>query len=569
MRLVALSLLTLSLLSCRHRARSSPREWRWENPRPVGVSLLSSCTTSDGRAVAVGEVGTVIVRSQGRWSRLASGVRGNLVSVACCPDGRFIAVGEDGVALSWNGGALRRDELGAPLRAAHCASDNTVVVSSSEPRVHVQRAGGSFVTSTTAERFMAVTKTASQWIGAAYSGRIYKSNDPAREWTASESAPRPLLSLATHGSITLGVGSVGTAMISRDNGARWSRVSVGSNEDWIAAHHDGAFFRVAGTGGAVMRSRDGAQWEREPGTVPPRAFGFARDGARLLVVGDDGFVSERGDREWTREEFPRGSVFALAATESSRWAIGREGSVLRQRSAGGPWVASRVDVPQDLRSISIAPQQVLVVGDGGVIARSTDDGRTWTRVESHTEKPLYSVWSDDRYHAIIVGEAVVLRSTDGGASWATTPLPDRWVLRAIAFDGEWLWAAGDGERVMRTRDYGRNWEYVALPRLLRVQQIVARRGRSLLVFGKDNVVLERSGDRWIEHPAPAEVIWDAVSLDSGLVAVGISGSIFRATHALSWTPVAPLTNEALFTVSATRSGAIYTAGEFGTILSFR
>jgi photosystem II stability/assembly factor-like uncharacterized protein len=566
---LAFALLALSSGSCHRRSRATQREWRWENPRPTGVSLLSACTTIDGSLVAAGEVGTLLVRREGRWSRLATELRANLVSVACCPDGRIVAVSEEGHAVTFNRGARRIENLGATLRAVHCASDNTVVAASGEPRVHVQRPGAAFSTHETAERFVAVTRSSHQWIGSAFSGRIYKADDPSRAWTPIANAVRPALSFAHAGDVTLAVGSVGTALVSRDGGSHWSVVNLGSNDDWITAHHDGVFFRVAGTANVVMRSRDGVSWEREAGSTPPRAFGFARDGAHLLLVGDDGFVSERNDREWTRRDAPRGSIFALAATDSERWAIGREGTLLRQRVVGGPWAVERIDVPQDLRSIALSAQQAIVVGDGGVIARSTDRGRSWVRRESRTDKPLYAAWADDHYRAIVVGEGVVLRSTDGGDTWALTPLPDRWVLRSIAFDGEWLWAGGDGERVMRTRDFGRNWEYVALPRMLRIQQMLARPRRTMLVFTKDNVVLERVGDRWVEHPAPAEILWDAAVSGESVFAIGPSGAMFRATHALEWTAIAPLTNEGLFAIAVTASGAVYAAGEFGAILSYR
>jgi len=210
------------------------------------------------------------------------------------------------------------------------------------------------------------------------------------------------------------------------------------------------------------------------------------------------------------------------------------------------------------------------VGDGGVILRSTDRGRTWQRRESRTDKPLYAVWTDDRYHALVTGEGSLLRSTDGGDTWALTPLPDRWVVRTIAYDGQWLWIGGDGERLIRSRDFGANWEQVALPRMLRVQKILHRPGRSLLVFTKDNVVLERSGDRWVERPAPSEILFTAALSGASIFAVGVAGAMYRADNrTLEWTALPRMTNEGLAAISAAPGGAVYVGGEFGTILSYR
>ncbi len=534
------------------------------------MSLTSACTTRDGSLVAVGAVGTWLTRRSGEWTRVETGTAANLASVACCPDGRVIAVGEDGTALTQRGGELSRSSLGAPLRAVHCGQDNTVAVTDGSQRVHVQRAGAAFVATTVPERFVSITQLGAQWFAGGLSGRLYRADNPAQSWSVAATAFRPVLSFAKSGSTAVAVGSQGTALLSRDNGAQWSLVSTGSSEDNLAIHHDGAQFRIVGTGGVVRASRDGMQWSAERGTVSGRLLSLARDGARLVAVGDQGMIATQEDSGWRALEQQRTSIFSLHVTDTVRTAVGRSGSILTQRAVGGPWESRSTNVPEDLRAIAVTSRARIIVGDGGVILRSTDQGATWTPRESRTTKPLYAVWADENYHALATGEASLLRSTDGGDTWALTPLPDRWVVRTIAFDGQWLWIAGDGSKVLRSRDFGANWDDVSLPRVMRVQKILHRLGQPLLVFTKDNVIVEREGDRWVERPAPCEILFNATQVGSAIYALGVMGEMFRAEGSpLRWSPLPRLTNEGLFALAATPSGALYVAGEFGTVLALR
>jgi photosystem II stability/assembly factor-like uncharacterized protein len=535
------------------------------------MTLTSACTARDGSLVAVGDVGTLLVRREGRWFSVQTQLDDALDSVACCPDGRVIAVGAAGVVLTMRDGRVSRTLLGSPLRTVHCAQDNTVVIADSTQRVHVGRAGSaSFVSAATPERFVSLSRVGAYWFAGGLSGRVFRASDPTQPWNVIASAARPILSFASAGTIIVAVGSQGTALRSTDGGQQWSLVDVGRNEDWLFVHHDGSHFRVVGTGASAHRSSDGVTWTVEPGALSERVRAIARDGARLVAVGDHGSIATLTERGWIDTPQIRTAVFALHATDARRIGVGRSGTFFSQLTIGGPWMTSATGVSEDLRALSVSPHAILAVGDGGVILRSTDGGNTWQRRVSHTDKPLYAVWSDDRDHALVTGEGSLLRSTDGGDTWALTPLPDRWVVRTIAYDGQWLWIGGDGARLIRSRDFGANWEPIPLPRTLRVQRILHRPGRSLLLFTKDNVVLERIGDRWVERPAPSEILFNAALAGASMYAIGVAGTIYRADNrTLKWTAVPRLTNEGLATISVSPSGAVYVGGEFGTILSYR
>ena len=288
--LLSLSLLALFAASCRRpdRARVA-RAWRWENPRPTAMSFSGACTSNDGSLIAVGDVGTLLRRRAGRWTRVETGLADALDAVGCCPDGRIIAAGAAGVVLTLAQGSITRTSLEAPVRAVHCAPDNTVVLADAAQRVHVQPPGArDFVTVAAPERFVSLARVGAHWFAGGSSGRLFRAVDPRQGWTVAASAARPILSVAGAGSTVLAVGSQGVALRSTDGGQRWSLAEVGRGEDWLFAHHDGAHFRIVGTGGHALRSQDAITWTVEAGDLSERVRSIARDGAPLVAVGGNG-----------------------------------------------------------------------------------------------------------------------------------------------------------------------------------------------------------------------------------------------------------------------------------------
>src|SRR6266478_4763922 len=90
------ALIGLVALNCGLVCRASDMVGTWTLRQPLPTAnKLNGVAYGDGKYVAVGELGTIIVSGDGtNWSRVASHTKASLVGVACGDRG-FVAVGEN------------------------------------------------------------------------------------------------------------------------------------------------------------------------------------------------------------------------------------------------------------------------------------------------------------------------------------------------------------------------------------------------------------------------------------------------------------------------------------------
>jgi photosystem II stability/assembly factor-like uncharacterized protein len=567
--------LSLAIGGCARRARAHAPALRWENPRPTGATLRASCVAADGTLWVAGHVGALLSRSpRGRFTPVALEAEDDLHALACCPDGRVVAVGDRGLVVTVERGVARVERRGPhPLHAVACGPDGTLAASSSGSALHTRGPGEPWLESRAPAQLVSLWTDGERWLAGGADGAVYlaRARPVAFAQTASASA-RPVLAFASAGGKLVGVGPFGTVVRSDDGGAHWRAIDAGTREDLLTVRADGAGFRAAGTGGAALTSADGERWTREDGALPSRVFSLARQGDRWLAMGDAGALStlEPGGR-WRAEDSERASLFGAYADRSLRIAVGRAGTLLVQRGESAPWTPQRTGVEYDLRAVtSDGRGTFLIVGDHGTVLRSTDGARTFAPVDLGRTEALYQVFLDARGHAVAVGPGLCARSSDGGQRWVLSALPQRLSVGALAFDGEWLWMAGDRGFVRRTRDFGLYWEDVTLPRPVDVQRIVPRGRGRVALFSKQAVVLEREGARWVERPAPAEVIFAARATPAGVLATSFGGGVYMGSGSpLRWRPVRRLTRDSVFDIAVSPTGAAWLVGEWGTILSYR
>jgi hypothetical protein len=565
--------LTVFASGCRARRVAPARALRWENPSPVGVTLRGACVTPDGTVWAVGEVGTLLSRTNGAWTRREVRAEDDLHAVACCPSGDVIAVGDRGLVATVSAGRTRVERRGdAMFLAVACGRDDTAVSITNTPAMHVRDARGQWTSATAPARFVSLATDGTRWFAGAVGGGIFHSARGVGPYTeAGASANAPPLSFAFDGPRVVGVGAFGTTVVS-DDGARWERINSGTTDDLFFVHRDARGFLAVGSG-AALRSSDGRRWEREPGELPSRTHAVATVGGSSLALGVAGAISTRdGGAPWSALPSMRSTLFGVWADRSTRIAVGRAGTLLRQERVGGAWQPIATDAVFDLRGVTgDARGTVLVVGDNATVLRSTDRGRTFRKIDLGQTDALYAVWLDAAGHAIAVGPGLCARSPDAGQHWVTSALPRRQSVGALAYDGEWLWMGGDRGYLRRTRDFGLLWEDVALPRPVDVQRIVARGPERVLLFTKQSAVLERGADgRWTERSIPAEVVYAAARVGGAILATSFGGGIYRGEgDPLRWTAVRRLSRDSVFDVTATADGDAWLVGEWGTILAFR
>src|SRR5262245_51906779 len=93
-------LLGLLVLNCGPLCRASDKVGPWTVRQPLPTAnQLHAVAYGDGKFVAVGELGTIVVSADGtNWNRVTSGITTPLYAVAC-GDGGFVAVGQKGTIL--------------------------------------------------------------------------------------------------------------------------------------------------------------------------------------------------------------------------------------------------------------------------------------------------------------------------------------------------------------------------------------------------------------------------------------------------------------------------------------
>jgi Photosynthesis system II assembly factor YCF48 len=85
-----------------------------------------------------------------------------------------------------------------------------------------------------------------------------------------------------------------------------------------------------------------------------------------------------------------------AVDDSTAWAVGKGGTILRTTDAGKTWRRQPSGISSDLEAIAgnLDGSQLWAVGDAGVVLHSSDRGQTWKRQSSGTAADLTSVQCD-------------------------------------------------------------------------------------------------------------------------------------------------------------------------------
>ncbi len=200
----------------------------------------------------------------------------------------------------------------------------------------------------------------------------------------------------------------------------------------------------------------------------------ARAGRRIVAVGDHGIVLLSDDDGATfrqaRSVPVRSTLTAVSfAGETTGWAVGHWGVVLRTDDAGESWSVQRVDtsVDQPLFSVWFADaQRGWAVGLWSLMIATADGGRSWAPVRipappggGKADRNLLKIFADRRGTLFVAAEqGAVLRSDDG----------ERWTYVDTGYKGS-FWtgiALGDGTVVVgglrgtvyRSTDGGRSWK---------------------------------------------------------------------------------------------------------------
>jgi len=250
----------------------------------------------------------------------------------------------------------------------------------------------------------------------------------------------------------------------------------------------------------IYKSDDGgASWVTIGVGFVPGAFAVSADGARRVVVFDNGTViySPNSTGTWST------SPTSLSMTSAAAAAMSADG--LRVFAADG--------------------------GADGKVYRSTNGGANW---EAITAVPA-SGWaalgiSADgvRVFALPKGNGQMQQSSNGGYDWsAAGPIPNgNWSTIAVSGNGRYIVAGDDGGEIHLSRDFGTTWEQpAALPGA--VSSLAISRDGKVILAGTANGGLYQSGGSHMTWAAVnTSTLWTAPS--NVLVALSADGANFFA-----------------------------------------
>lgn len=291
-------------------AASSLPPLRPATPAPLAPQSLTLdlAAAEDGRWIAVGERGHILLRTRARthWRQLPSPTDDTLTAVAFSPDGRT------GLIVGHGGLVLRSQDGGLSWHLAHRAEDPTTV-------------------------YLDVLWTGPEHavISGAY-GRLLRTADSGASFVGQvlpdEMHLNRLGYVAATGSLYI-AGESGMLLRSPDLGESWEQLAPPYEGSLFlfAELSDGAIL-VGGLRGHLFRSGDGGDtWTDIPGVVSSLLSGAASstDGRTVLVVasGGPGLISHDGGHTFLPWPLPYSLADVAVLDGNSFLAVGEKGPI--------------------------------------------------------------------------------------------------------------------------------------------------------------------------------------------------------------------------------------------------
>jgi hypothetical protein len=246
------------------------KSWKTVQPAPTSLSLLG-VAIADGQALAVGQEGLVLVMdSDGKWKKAASGTDNRLFAVAANAHGRAVAVGAFGTII-------QSDDGGNSW--ASIAPDWTKVTKDGEqPHLYDVAVDESGV-ATVAGEF----------------GLIMRSGDGGKTWQTLHQGDASMfaMQLLADGS-GYAVGQDGTVLHRAAGDASWEAVDAGTKAILLGVHVAGEAITVTGMHDMVRSADGGKTWTHIGGGEATSTWyegisGLGSSGS-MLVVGHSGQI---------------------------------------------------------------------------------------------------------------------------------------------------------------------------------------------------------------------------------------------------------------------------------------
>ena len=237
---------------------------------PTKLSLLS-VAEAKGRALAVGQGGTILRRDNGAWQKVDGGTDSRLLAVG---------MGEDGLAIiAGSFGTILRSEDGGATWESVKVDWAALLTDAQEPHLYAVRMVSNAI-----------------YVTGEF-GLVLKSADRGKTWKATETGEASLfdLSMDEQGQ-GLAVGQKGTILRTADGGATWQKMPVPADNTLLGIWRNGAQAEAVGIQAAFKSQDGGATWTVDNRGDTSTGWYEAIIGAgRPIIVGHQARVVILGD----------------------------------------------------------------------------------------------------------------------------------------------------------------------------------------------------------------------------------------------------------------------------------
>lgn len=452
--------------------------WYWRNPLPQGNALNGICF-GEGRYVAVGNLGTILISPDGRnWLAQESGTQTDLRDVAY-GDGVYVAVGDIGAVLTSTDGRNWAEQYSPWFfnlrgiawgnRQFVAVGDDTAILVSTNGADWELTAMGSLPlldVAFGAGRFVALgggAPASNVYGGSSSSSNIVMSSTDGRHWNRRELQTGALVGVGFGGghfaaaaSADYGVGLVNytrTTLLYSEDGLQWDAAAQAFNYGGsaICASRD-SFFCFAPYGNCLV-SPTGEVWTNE--TTGPFSYivAAASDGTSVVGVGSE---YSRRSAMLVRDAAGHWENTARMAVSHGGPIYGLGGKFLQVYAYADAWAGPTTSVSVSSNGVLWTNLPVMTNGaylawvwNNGLFVAGGQNGRVafstnaenWTEVDSGFPDSYVSMaGGSDQFIAVASGNAI-FQSTNG-LDWSRQELDGATNLGAIAF-GNGVFVAAD------------------------------------------------------------------------------------------------------------------------------
>ena len=478
----------------------------------INLPLFDIEADDNGSLWAVGDQGRIVQFDGEHWLEHDSGTQANLRSVLPLPDGRVLAGGSGGTVLLLKNGtwSLLETGTGCPITSMASLGDDTVIAVGGEYDIDSgEFRGRLFLFSESKWQTMESEHPLPRLRRVRRFGDallICGDDGTAFRWSADgASRMRCRLRYDLHDILC---GADGRVLLCGDGGTLLEETAVSATDDKLEEFQQ-----------VQWRQISNGETNRTLRTLWPVGEG------RLMAAGDSGALLHIEGSKVRVDSTPQGlRIHDLwGSSPTNIFAACDNATILHYD--GSQWtLAHKGESDTALLAITgFGPHDIFAVGDDGHALRY--DGLMWRQLETGVKQELYGLWGQDSRHLLAVGGGgLVLRFN--GEHWKQFSAGTDHDLYGVCGSGlEKLFLAGLSGTLVRFEDNAWHKDYAGVRSDL---HSVTKQGDTWYAAGSNGTLLRNRDGIWeIENTATDATLQAIEATGNGIYACGSGGLILR------------------------------------------